>query len=110
MPPEQNCPPVKVRVWVGQFLPKENYLLVRVGVWVKVRVSFRVGEKTANCPRGKLPSARVRVGVWVKVRISFRVWGKPANCPRGKLPLARVRVWIRVSFRLGVNFPRGKLT
>ena len=79
MPPEQNCPPVKVRVWVGQFLPKENYPLVRVGVWVKVRVSFRVGEKTANCPRRKLPSARVRV-------------------------------WARVSFRLGVNFPRGKLT
>ena len=78
MPPEQNCPPVKVRVWVGQFLPKENYPLVRVGVWFKVRFSFRVGGKPANCPRGKLPLARARV--WV--RVSFRLG---VNFPRGQL-------------------------
>ena len=35
--PEENCPPV------------------RVGVWVKVRVSFRVGGQPENCPREKLP-------------------------------------------------------
>ena len=27
---------------------------VRVGVWVKVRVSFSVGGQPDNCPRGKL--------------------------------------------------------
>ena len=78
MPPEENCPPVKVGVWVGQFLPKENYPLVRVGVWFKVRFSFRVGGKPANCPRGKLPLARARV--WV--RGSFRLG---VNFPRGQL-------------------------
>ena len=36
LPPEENCPPVKV------------------GVWVKVRVSFRVGGQPDNCPQGKL--------------------------------------------------------
>ena len=36
MPVEENCPPV------------------RVGVWVKVRVSFRVGGQPDNCPRGKV--------------------------------------------------------
>ena len=28
---------------------------VRVGVWVKVRVSFSVDGQPDNCPRGKLP-------------------------------------------------------
>ena len=35
--------------------PKENLPPVRVGVWVKVRVSFRVGGQPDDCPRGKLP-------------------------------------------------------
>ena len=35
--------------------PEENYLPVRVGVWVKVRVSFRVeGGATRQLPGGKL--------------------------------------------------------
>ena len=37
LPPEENCPPVKV------------------GVWVKVRVSFSVGGQPDNCLQGKLP-------------------------------------------------------
>ena len=32
----------------------ENCPPVRVGVWVKVRVSFRVGVQPDKCPRGKL--------------------------------------------------------
>ena len=63
MPPhEKNCPPI------------------RIGVWVKVRVSFRVGRQPGNCPRGKLPP----VGVRVLVRISFEVEGNfpRDNCPR----------------------------
>ena len=50
MPPEENCP------------------TVRVGVWVKVRVSFRVGEQPDNCPEEN------RVRVWLKV--SFGVGGQ----------------------------------
>ena len=78
MLPEEDYAPVKVGVWLGQFLPEENYPLVRVGVWVKVRISFRVWGKPANCPRGKLPLARVRV--WISV--SFRLG---VNFPRGQL-------------------------
>ena len=36
LPPEENCPPVGV------------------GVWVKVKVSFRDVEQPDNCPREKL--------------------------------------------------------
>ena len=36
MPPEENCPPV------------------RVVVWVKVRINFRVGGQLDNYPEGKL--------------------------------------------------------
>ena len=38
LPPEENCPPV------------------RVGISVKVRVSFRVEEQSDNCPGAELPS------------------------------------------------------
>ena len=37
-----------------QLSPKENCPPVRVVVWVKVRVSFRVERQPENCPRGKL--------------------------------------------------------
>ena len=30
--------------------------LVRVGVWIKVRVSFRVGGQQDSCPGGKTPA------------------------------------------------------
>ena len=52
---------------------------IRIGVWVKVRASFRVGRQPDKCPRGKLPP----VGVRVLVRISFEVEG---NFPRGNCP------------------------
>ena len=32
-------------------VPEENSHPVRIGVWVKVRVSFRVGGQPDNCPR-----------------------------------------------------------
>ena len=61
----------------GQLPPEENYPLVKVGVWLKVRVIFRVGGQPDNCPRKKsappLPPP-VRVRVWL--RISFGVGGQ----------------------------------
>ena len=36
---------------------------VTVGVWVRVRVSFRVGGQSDNCPREKSPPVRVRDGL-----------------------------------------------
>ena len=47
LPPEENCPPV------------------RVGVLVKVRVIFRVGSNQTNVPEENCPLVRVRVRVWV---------------------------------------------
>ena len=65
-------------IWI--IAPKENYPQVRVEVWVRVRVSFRVRGQPGNCPGGKL---LVRVRVWV--RVSFGVEGEISfrgNCPR----------------------------
>ena len=52
---------------------------VRAGVWVKVRVSFRVRGQPGNCPRGKLPPVRIRV--WVRVSFLGR------NCPKTLLDI-----------------------
>ena len=38
----------------GQMPLEENCPLVKVGVWVKVRVNFRVGGQLDNYPGGKL--------------------------------------------------------
>ena len=56
----------------GQLPPDENCPPVRVGVWVKVRVTFRVGGQPDNCSRRKLPPVRFRVSV----RVNFGVGGK----------------------------------
>ena len=56
----------------GQLPPKENCPSVEVGIWAKVRVSFRVGGQPGNWARGKL-SPPVRVRVWLGV--SFGVGG-----------------------------------
>ena len=48
----------KIAYWNSvseQLPPEENYPLVRVGPWVKGRVSFRVVGQSDNCPRRKLP-------------------------------------------------------
>ena len=37
-----------------QLPPEENCSPVRLGVWAKVRVSFRVGGQPDNCLQGKL--------------------------------------------------------
>ena len=63
LPPEKNCPPI------------------RVGVWVKVRVTFRVWEQPGNCPRGKLSPGQ---GYDLS---QGQLWGWGAiflgsNCPR----------------------------
>ena len=57
---------------------------VRVGVWAKVRVNFRVGGQRQVNVLGKLPVRKIT---------------PPPN------PI-RVRVWVRVSFGVGGNFPR----
>ena len=65
----------------GQLSPEENCRPVRVVVWVKVRVSFRVEDKQTIAPEENCPPVRVRV--WV--RVSFEVWGAillGSNCPR----------------------------
>ena len=51
----------------GQLPPPD-----RVGVWVKVKVTFRVGGQPDNCPRRKLRPVRFRV--WV--RVNFGVGGQ----------------------------------
>ena len=56
----------------GQLLPEENWPPIRVGVWVKVRVSFRVGGNQTIASEENCPAARVTV--WVK--ISFGVGGQ----------------------------------
>ena len=61
--------------------PRGKLPLVSFGIWVKISVSFRVGEQPDNCSRGKLPQLGVRL--WVKV--SFGVGG---NFPRGNCPRA----------------------
>ena len=65
----------------GQLLPEENCPMVRVGVWIKVRVSFRVGGLE---------------------RLGSRTISPEENCPP-----VRVRACLRVSFAVGGNFPRG---
>ena len=57
------------RMVSGQLSPEENCPLVRVGVWVKVRVSFRVGGDQTIALDKSCPPFRARV--WV--RVSFGV-------------------------------------
>ena len=57
------------RMVSGQLSPEENCPLVRVGVWVKVRVSFRVGGDQTIALDKSCPPVRARV--WV--RVSFGV-------------------------------------
>ena len=58
--------------------PEENCPLLRIGVWVKFRVSFRVGGNQAIATKRNRPPVRVKV--WVKV--SF---GVGDNFPWGQL-------------------------
>ena len=64
----------------GQLPPEENSPLVRVGVWVKVRVSFRVGG------------------------------GNHTIAPEEPFPRLRLGFGLGLVLRLGDNFPRGKLS
>ena len=50
----QNKTNIEIMV-SGQLPPEENCPAVRIGVWIKVKVSFRVGGKPDNCPREKQP-------------------------------------------------------
>ena len=59
--------------------PKENCPPVRVGLWFKVRNSFRVGDNQTITPEENCPPGRVRV--WL--RISF---GIGSSFPRVQLP------------------------
>ena len=48
----QNKTNIEIMV-SGQLSPEENCPPVRIRVWVKVKVSFRVGGEPDNCPREK---------------------------------------------------------
>ena len=69
-----NCPPRKIAP------PPPPRFGPGVGVWAKVRFSFRVGGQPDNRSRRKLlppsppPAAMVRVRVWL--RVSFGVGGQ----------------------------------
>ena len=47
----------------GQLLPVENCLLVTVAIWVKVRVSFRLGGNQAIAPEEKCPRLMLGFGL-----------------------------------------------
>ena len=47
----------------GQFSPEENCPVVRIGVWVKVKVSFRVGKQPDNYPQDCCPRLGLGFGV-----------------------------------------------
>ena len=65
----------------GQLPPDENCPQVRVGVWVKVRVTFRVGGQPDNCPRRKLlPPPRLGLEFWLGL-----ILGMVGNFTRGQL-------------------------
>ena len=66
----------------GKLTPEENFSLFRVGLWVNVMVSFRVGGQPNSWPQEKCPLVRVRVCV----RISFGIGG---NFPRGQFSLSQ---------------------
>ena len=55
-----------------QLLSGGNCIPIRVGVWVKVKVTMRVGGKKTIAPEENCPSVRVRV--WA--RVSFGVRGQ----------------------------------
>ena len=67
----------------GQLTPEENppNPLLRVGVSVKVWVSFKVENNQKIAPEKNWPLVRVRV--WVAV--SFGVGGEGGNFPPGQL-------------------------
>ena len=60
------------RMVSGQLSPEENCPLVRVAVWVKVRFSFRVGRRPDNCSREKLPPPRLGLGFGIGGQFSSR--------------------------------------
>ena len=65
----------------GQLPPRKIAPRLGIGVWVKVRVSFRVGGNQTIAIVENWPLVRVRV--WV--RVSFGVGGRGGKFPRGQL-------------------------
>ena len=63
----------------GQLPPEENCSPVRVGVWVKVRVNFTVGGNQTIAPDENCPPVRVRGCVRVLGMGAVFLGG---NCPR----------------------------
>ena len=59
--------------------PRGKLPQVRVGVLVKVRVSFRVGGQPDNCPGGKIPPLGFGLGLVLGLE------GGGGNFPRGQL-------------------------
>ena len=64
----------------GQLPPEENSPLVRVGVWVKVRVSFRVGGGNHTiAPEEPFPRLRLGFGLGLAQFPSGEIVLKPTK-------------------------------
>ena len=63
-----------------QLLPEENCPPVRIEVWVKVRVSFKVGGNQKIAPEEN--STMVTVRVWVRVILGLGAIFLGSNCRR----------------------------
>ena len=75
--------------------------MVRIGVWVKVRVSFRVGGQPDNCSQETLPPGRVRV--------SFRVGKQPDNYPQDCCPRLGLGFGVGLVLWFGGQFSSGAI-
>ena len=81
----------------GQFPPEKNSPPVWIGVWVKVRVSFRVGGQPDNCPQGKQPPL---LGLGFGLGL---VLGLEGNFSRGQLSQNRIQYLIELATSQHLN-------
>ena len=86
-------------IGIRTIAPRGKLPPVRDGVWVNVRVSFRVLGQPDNCSRGRLPPGRVRV--WV--RVSFEVVGQFSSGAIVLEPVNQIRSLYEV-LKLKQNF------
>ena len=86
-------------IGIRTIAPRGKLPPVRDGVWVNVRVSFRVLGQPDNCSRGRLPPVRVRV--WV--RVSFEVVGQFSSGAIVLEPVNQIRSLYEV-LKLKQNF------
>ena len=84
---------------------KESCPTVRVWVWVKIRVSFRIEGQPDNCPEENCPPVIVRV--WV--RVSFGVGGQFSSGELSQNPFTITKenynplLWRKCSLKLDLK-------